>query len=360
MQILHIDTEKTWRGGEQQLVYLIKGLKERGCISSVICQPGSPLQDAIKKTETDAIPIKMRSEIDFLAAWKIGAILKRGTYDILHAHTSHAHSLGLLALLFGKVKAVVVSRRVDFPIKSSLKYTSSAVHYIAVSEAIKRVMMRGGIPPLKIDVVRSCIDLGRIDNAAIGDVRTEFGIAKDVIIIGNIAHMADHKGQIYLIRAANIIKDKYQNVVFIIVGDGELRNRLELKACKLGLKDILIFTGFRNDVMNILASFDIFAFPSHLEGLGTSLLDAMAMRKPIVSTFAGGIPEVVEDGVNGTLVPPKDPKSLALALMRLIDDRELRFQYGNAGRVIVEKRFAINTVIEETINVYKKLLKNNP
>lgn len=358
LRILHIDTEKTWRGGEQQLLYLVKGLKEREHTSSVICQPGSPLEDAVKKAEIDAIPIKMRSEIDILAAWKIGRFLRRGKYDILHAHTSHAHSIGLLARFFGKAKAMVVSRRVDFPIRSRLKYNSFAVHYIAVSEAIKRVMAEGGISPQKIDVVRSCIDLDRLDNAVISDVRAEFGIGKDIIIIGNIAHMADHKGQIYLIRAANIIKNKYQNIKFIIVGDGGLRSRLELEAHKLGLNDILIFTGFRKDVISILASFDIFAFPSHLEGLGTSLLDAMAKRKPIVSTFAGGIPEVVENGVNGILVPPKDPESLAIALTRLIEDRELRTKYGNAGRVIAEERFAIDNVVKETINVYKKLLKN--
>lgn len=356
MRILHIDTERTWRGGEQQLLYLVKGLKEREHTSSVICQPGSSLEDAVKKAEIDAIPIKMRSEIDILAAWKIGRFLRRGKYDILHAHTSHAHSIGLLARFFGKVKAMAVSRRVDFPIRSRLKYNSFAVHYIAVSEAIKRVMAAGGISPQKIDVVRSCIDLDMLDNAVISDVRAEFGIGKDIIIIGNIAHMADHKGQIYLIRAANIIKNKYQNIKFIIVGDGELRSRLELEAHKLGLNDILIFTGFRKDVISVLASFDIFAFPSHLEGLGTSLLDAMAMRKPIVSTTAGGIPEAVKNGINGILVPPKDPESFAKALLSLIENRALRLKYGNAGRTLVEEKFTVDKMVEGTISFYKKIL----
>lgn len=356
MRILHIDTERTWRGGEQQLLYLVKGLKEREHTSSVICQPESPLEDAVRKAEIDAIPIKMRSEIDILAAWKIGGFLRRGKYDILHAHTSHAHSIGLLALLFGNVKAMAVSRRVDFPIRSRLKYNSFDVHYIAVSEAIKRVMADGGISPQKMDVVRSCIDLDRLDNAVISDVRAEFSIGKDIIIIGNIAHMADHKGQIYLIRAANIIKNKYQNIKFIIVGDGGLRSRLELEAHKLGLNDILIFTGFRKDVISFLAAFDIFAFPSHLEGLGTSLLDAMAMRKPIVSTTAGGIPEAVKNGINGILVPPKDPESFAKALLSLIENRALRLKYGNAGRTLVEEKFTVDKMVEGTISFYKKIL----
>lgn len=357
MKILHIDTEKTWRGGEQQLLYLVKGLKERGHPSTVVCQPESPLGDAIKKAGVDAIPVRMRGELDVLAAWKIGRLLRQGKYDIMHTHTSHAHSIGLIASFFGKAKAMAVSRRVDFPIKSRFKYNAFNVHYIAVSEAIKRVMIQGGVSDKKIDVVRSCIDLGRLDNAAIADVRTELGINKDAVVIGNIAHMADHKGQIYLIRAANIVKEKYPDVRFVIVGDGELRGELEAEARKLGLDGAVIFTGFRKDVAGFLASFDIFAFPSHLEGLGTSLLDAMVMRKPIVSTTAGGIPEVVQDGVNGLLVPPKDHEALASAIINLIEDKELRQRLGDAGRKIVEDRFTEDKVVDGTLAVYKRILE---
>jgi glycosyltransferase involved in cell wall biosynthesis len=356
LKVLHINTEKTWRGGEQQVLYLIKGLKERGHTPVVVCQPGSPLEDAVINAGIEVVPVRMRGEFDLSAAWQIGRLLRKGNYDILHTHTSHAHSIGLLSRLFGKVKGMAVSRRVDFPIKSKFKYNSFDVHYIAVSEAIKRVMMDGGVPEKRIDVVRSCIDLGRLENAPIADVRAELGISKDAVVIGNIAHMADHKGQIYLVRAAAIVKERYPGVRFVIVGDGELRSDLEVEVKRRGLDGILIFTGFRKDIASLLSSFDIFAFPSHLEGLGTSLLDAMVMRKPIVSTTAGGIPEVVQDGVNGILVPPKDPDALASAIIRLIEDLELRNKYGNAGRRIVEERFTADKVVEGTLAVYKRMM----
>ena len=105
-----------------------------------------------------------------------------------------------------------------------------------------------------------------------------------------------------------------------------------------------------------MASFDIFAFPSHLEGLGTSLLDAMAMRKPIVSTTAGGIPEVIENGINGILAPPKNHELFAKALIHLIEDRELRLKFGDAGRKIVEERFTVDKMVEGTLKVYQRLL----
>lgn len=356
MKILHIDTEKTWRGGEQQLLYLVKGLKERGHTSTVICQPQSPLEDAVKKAGIDAIPVNMRGELDIPAAWKIGRVLRQEEHDILHTHTSHAHSIGLLARFFGKVKGMAVSRRVDFPIKSRFKYNAFDVRYIAVSEAIKRVMIQGGVPEHKIDVVRSCIDLNSLDNAPLIDIRTELGIGKEAIVIGNIAHMADHKGQIYLVRAADKVRNKYPDARFVIVGDGELRVELEAEVRKLGLEGTVIFTGFRKDVASFLSSFDIFAFPSHLEGLGTSLLDAMVMRKPIVSTTAGGIPEVVQDGISGILVPPKEPDALADAIIHLMEDPDLRLKYGDAGRRIVEERFTADKVVEGTLAVYEGLL----
>lgn len=357
MKILHIDTEKTWRGGEQQLLYLVKGLKERGYISKVVCQPESPLEDAVKKAGVEAISIRMRGELDALAAWKIGRLLRQREYDIMHTHTSHAHSIGLLSRLFGKVNGMAVSRRVDFPIRSRFKYNSFDVHYIAVSEAIKRVMMDGGVPENRIDVVRSCIDLSRLDNAPIADIRADLGISKDAVVVGNIAHMADHKGQIYLIRAALIVKNKYPDTKFVIVGDGKLRKELEAEVRRLSLDGIVIFTGFRKDIASFLASFDIFAFPSHMEGLGTSLLDAMVMKRPIVSTTAGGIPEVVQDGINGLLVSPKDPEALANAIISLIEDKELRHRLGYAGRKIVEDRFTDDKVVEGTLAVYKRILE---
>lgn len=356
MKILHIDTEKTWRGGEQQVIYLAKGLEGKGHESTIVCQPDSPLAKRANAEGLRIDEMKMRGEFDILAAWRIGKFLRQEGYDILHAHTSHAHSIGLLARFFGKAKAMAVSRRVDFPIRSRFKYNSFGIHYIAVSEAIKKVLIKGGVSAENIEVVRSCIDIERFDKAEIKDVKQTLGIGRDTVVIGNIAHMADHKGQIYLIRAADIVRRKHPNTRFVIVGDGELKGNLEAEAGKLALDEVVIFTGFRSDIPSILASFDIFAFPSHLEGLGTSLLDAMAMRKPIVSTTAGGIPEIADDCVNGILVPPKDPEALAAAIIRLVEDPILRLQYGNAGRRIVEEGFTVDRMVEKTEAVYRELL----
>ena len=356
MKILHIDTEKTWRGGEQQVLYLLKGLKERGQEPTVVCQPESPLENLAGKAGIDLLPVKMRGEFDPVAAWKIGKAIRSGDYDIVHAHTSHAHSLGLMAKFIARKGLMVVHRRVDFPVKGRFKYNFFNIDYIAISDAIKNILIKAGISGDKITLVKSCIDIKRLDNAEIKDVRSELGIPDAATVIGNVAHMADHKGQIYLIRAAAIVKKRYPDIRFVIVGDGELRSELESAASELGLNEAVTFTGFRKDVPSFLASFDIFAFPSHLEGLGTSILDAMAFAKPVVSTTAGGIPEVVSAGINGLLVPPKDPEAFANALIKLIENKELRESFGRAGRNIVESRFSIDKLVEGTLDFYKDLL----
>ena len=356
MKILHIDTEKTWRGGEQQVLYLLKGLKDRGHEPTVVCQPESSLENLAVKAGIDILPVKMRSEFDLLAVWKVAKAIKNGAYDIVHTHTSHAHTIGLMAKLIARKGQMVVHRRVDFPVKGCLKYNFFNINYIAISDAIKNILIKAGISHKKITLVKSCIDIQRLDHAEITDIRSEFGIAKDATIIGNVAHMADHKGQIYLIRAAAIVKKKYPDVRFLIVGDGELRAELESVARELDLNDNLIFTGFRKDVPSFLAAFDIFAFPSHMEGLGTSILDAMAFAKPVVSTTAGGIPEIVSDGINGLLVPPKDPEAFTTALIKLIENKELRQRFGRAGRNIVEDHFSIDKLVEGTLDFYTDLL----
>ncbi len=356
MKILHIDTEKTWRGGEQQLLYLLIGLKEEGHEPTVICQPGSPLEDEARKAGINSLPVKMRSEVDLVAAWNIAKAIRSGDYDLVHTHTSHAHSIGLMGKLIARKGQLVVHRRVDFPVMGRFKYNFFNINYIAISDAIKNILIRAGISDAKIKLVKSCIDIKKLDNAEIKDVRSELGIGNDAIVIGNVAHMADHKGQIYLVRAAAIVKERYPDVRFVIVGDGELRSELESAARELELKESMIFTGFRMDVPSFLATFDIFAFPSHMEGLGTSVLDAMAFSKPVVSTMAGGIPEVVSNGINGILVPPKDPEAFANALIKMIESKDLRESFGRAGRRIVESHFSIDKVVKGTLDFYKELL----
>jgi glycosyltransferase involved in cell wall biosynthesis len=368
LKTLHINTERTWRGGEQQTLFLAKGLIKLGHEATIVCQPDSPLALKAKQEQIETYEIKMRGEADVIAILKLAFLLNKNDYDVVHMHTSHAHALGVLAVLFSGVRAKkVVSRRVDFSIRkhytSHLKYRWGVDRYIAVSGAIKSVLIKDGIPSEKITVVHSGIDLSRFNppeaesEPSSCGLRQEFGVNSTTFIIGNIAHLADHKGQEYLIKSMPLVLKEFPDVKLFIVGDGELRGQLKELAGKLNLNDRLTFTGFRKDVPQFLEIFDLFVLASHSgEGTCNAVLEALAMRKPVVATASGGTPEVIEDGVNGILVPARNPESLATGIISIIRDRNRANKMGENGRQTVKSRFSVEKMVSDTFAVYKELL----
>ena len=362
MKILHINTEKTWRGGEQQLLYLIRGLKKRDITSHLVCQPASPLEGKVRAEQITTFPLEMHSEIDLRAAYKIRKLINTYHYDIIHSHTSHAHTIAFFAAL-GTKSRLLVSRRVDLSIfrhsflrLSSIKYRFMADHYIAISKKIKDVMVADGIPGKCISVAHSGIDLERFAASSMEHLIPEFKLTKNDPIIVNIAHLAGHKGQIHLIKAVPLVLAKIPNARFFIVGGGKLLAELQALASSLDINRNLTFTGFRDDVGAFYQLADIVVMSSIQEGLGTAIIDALALAKPVIATDAGGIPEIIENGVTGTLVPPADPQALADGIIKYLTDPKQAEQIGILGQKKVREHFCMDTMVEKNIDVYTQLL----
>ncbi|MBI5555928.1 MAG: glycosyltransferase, partial [Elusimicrobia bacterium] len=321
--IMHLDSELSWRGGEQQLMYLINGLRQRKVISFLVCPPESALFKEAISQGISVFPLKMRGEWDIWAAQRLRQLVKHLQVTILHCHSSHAHTIGFLAALGLESCKLIVTRRVDFPIRknlfSRLKYKQHVDRYIAVSEGVKKVLELDGLDPVRITVVHDGIDTGHFqcrDEAK--NLYHEFDLDPSKPVIGNVAALAPHKDQQNLLQAAKMVLEQFPEAQFLIVGTGELDRQLRQLANELGILDKIKFTGFREDVPQILTILDIFAVSSYLEGLGSSTLEAMAAGLPIVATRTGGIPEIVQNSINGILVPPRDSESLAWALMELL------------------------------------------
>jgi glycosyltransferase involved in cell wall biosynthesis len=174
-------------------------------------------------------------------------------------------------------------------------------------------------------------------------------------VVGNVAALTDHKDHATLLRAAARLAARHDTVRFVIVGEGALRAPLEAQARALGLDGRVIFAGFRDDLDRLIPAFDVFCLSSHMEGLGTSLLDAMAYSRPVVATAAGGIPEAVVHDVTGLVVPVRDAEALADALHALLRDPARREALGRAGRQRFEERFTADRMIEATLRVYDEL-----
>ena len=365
MRVLHINTERTWRGGEQQTLNLIKGLNDHHVTSHLICQPNSPLAEKAQAAQVTSFPVNMHGELDLKACWNIRSVIKKNNYDILHSHTSHAQTLAYLASI-GTHTSRLTTRRVDFSIfrrsflrLNRIKYRIMADSYIAISHLIKDVMVGDGIPADRIHVVHSGIDPQRFTQADQSDLQSEFAIQDHEKVVINVAHLAEHKGQRFLLRSIPLVLEQMPEVRFFIVGGGSLLNELQELVAQLGVKDRVVLTGFRSDVAAFYHLADLFVMSSVEEGLGTAILDAAAMGLPVVATNAGGIPEIIEDGVTGRLVPPAEPEQLAAGIVDALMHPDSSRCMAAKGQKKIQSEFTTEAMVVGNMAVYQKVLNNN-
>ena len=355
--VLHIDSAKTWRGGQQQVLYLAKGLRDYHNI--IVCPPQSPLVERARATGLRVLPVQMHGEWDFLAVHKLKKIIRNNSIKIVHLHSPHAHTLGLLAAKSAGNCKIVLSRRVNFHIKknilSRVKYLN-VDRIIAISERVKQALVTDGLPEEKVDVVYSGVDIQRFQNVQADYLISELGCNRDKLIIGNIAALTWDKDHRTLLEGARIVVDKFPQVIFLIVGEGPLRREMEVLIKKLDLEKEVKLLGFRRDIPEILSLLDLFVLSSSWEGLGTSLLDALASRVPVVATNVGGIPEIIKDRINGILVPSKNPGTLAEAIISFLKNRDLARRMAEQGFQLVKEKFSTDRMVEETRKIYDRLL----
>jgi glycosyltransferase involved in cell wall biosynthesis len=361
---LHVDTARTWRGGQNQVVLTVNGLRSIGQRATLVAHPDGELRRRAEEG-LDLVPLAPRTEIDLAAAWKFARLIRRLEPDIVHVHDPHGMAMAALAMSFGagarrggRVPVLVASRRVDFHIKgnsfSRWKYRQVDC-FIAASEAIRRILVADGIPPERTVTVHEGIDVEHVLAAPPVNVHEAFWLPHHAPVVGNVAALVPHKGHRYLIEAAHRVVLQIPDARFVILGEGELRAQLERQVNEHHLQKHVLLPGFRTDVLGCMKGFDLFVMSSVTEGLGTSLLDAMACSRAIVATAAGGIPEIVEHEVNGLLVPARDAAALAEAIIRALRDTGLRQRLGDAGLARVQSRFTVDRMIAETAQVYARV-----
>lgn len=360
MRVLHVDTGKSWRGGQQQVFYLHSELLKKGVESHLVCPGGSELYARALAAGLPVTPMWLRGEWDLFSARKIAALLQSGGYGILHLHSSHAQGIGMAAAFMARFLNVVVTRRVDFVPKghffNRFKYGPGVARFVAISTAICNILKEFGIDEGRLRLVPSGVDPKKPRPGSGVKFRKRFSLPAEAPVVGNIGALTGHKGQRYLVEAAPLIIKERPDARIVIVGDGELSGELKALAQKLSVEKAVVFTGFRPDVEAALDSFDVFAMPSVMEGLGTAVLDAFAAGKPVVAARSGGIPDLVESGVDGLLVAPANPEELARAALTLLSDREMSARLVANALTKVATRFSSEAMAEGNLNVYRELL----
>lgn len=361
MRVLQVDSAGGWRGGQNQVLLTARGMRDRGHDVLLACRAGGVLESRARDVGLRVAPVSFHGDLSPGAVWSVRRALSSFRPEIVQLHDPHALSAGTLASLGraseGPSAALVATRRVDFPLRgplSRLKYRACA-RVIAVSRAIARVLEADGLDPGRVRIVYEGVS-DRPPGAGGAAALRDLGIPPDSPVVGNVAALTDHKDHSTLLEAAARVVARAPEVRFLIVGDGELRQSLEAQARALGLGAHCVFAGFRNDLDVLIPAFSLFCLSSWMEGLGTSLLDAMAFGRPVVATRAGGIPEAVEDGVTGLLVPARDPQALAEALLKLLSAGAQRERMGQAARRRFEERFTADRMVDETLVVYREAL----
>lgn len=313
----------------------------------------------------DLVPLAPRNEVDLSTAWKLSRIIRQWKPEIVHAHDPHAIAMAGLALSFGAGTAaprLVASRRVDFHLQSHSfsrwKYRQVDA-FIAASRAIRDVLVHDGIPAEQILVVHDGIDVDRIARLPVVDMRGELWLPHGVPVIANVGALVAHKGQKHLLDAMRHVLREVPDAHLVIYGEGELRPALEKQIRDRRLDRHVLLAGFREDVLSAVKSVDLFVMSSLTEGLGSTVLDAMAMGLAVVGTRAGGIPEAVVHGETGLLVEPGDAEALAAALVELLNDPARRHQMGEAGRRRVRQHFGVDKLVEGTLAAYHGTIKGN-
>jgi glycosyltransferase involved in cell wall biosynthesis len=359
---VHIDTAQTWRGGQNQVLLTVTGLEALGHPAVLVAHERGELRRRAREG-LRFLSFSPRSEFDIHAAWQLARVFGEVQPHVVHAHDPMGVALAAMALTMksGLTTAprLVASRRVDFHLKrhafSKWKYRQVDV-FIAASRLIASMLADDGIPADKIATVHDGVNVSYVDKQPKVDAHAAFWLPHGAPLVGNVAALVPHKGQRHLVAAAAKVVREVIDARFLIVGEGELREPLERQIKDLGLERHVFLTGFRNDAVGLQKSFDIFAMSSVTEGLGSAMLDAMACGTPVVATRAGGIPEAIVDGESGVLVAPHDDVALASALIRLLRDADLRKRLGEAGRQRVVQQFSVETMVEKTLDIYRRLV----
>ena len=358
MHILHIETGRHLYGGALQVVYLLNGLKAKGVRNTLVCPKGSEI--AAKSVNASLIhEVKFAGDMDLSFLPRLWRIILARQPDIVHVHSRRgADFWGGLAAWLAQVPAVV-TRRVDNPEQRWLARSKYSLYdrIVTISEGIRNVLLSGGLNPGKTTLIHSAVDLNKYRYP--GDLewfRKEFGLNADNRAIGTVAQFIPRKGHRNIIEAAPGIIERYPETRFFFFGQGPLKDDLQALCRKSGLENIIRFTGFRADLDRIFPCLDILLHPAVLEGLGVALLQAAASEIPLIGSRAGGIPEIVQDGINGYLIPPDDSPAIVSSVLSLLEDREKSRRFGREGRRIVESSFSIDAMVDGYMSVYNDII----
>jgi glycosyltransferase involved in cell wall biosynthesis len=365
--ILQIDKQRGRTGQTKRTLAEAQEISKRGYRVILGCQPGSYLERSAREQSLEVFPLPMGKLFSSLI--KLTLFLRKERVDLINAHGYRDHFLSAVARKLASGRALVRTKHNHVPLKggffSRFLYGKLTDRIVTISEDIRTIMIASGLHPEHVTAIHTAINLDLFSPGLKNQqLIKEFDLSPEYAIIGTVARLSERKGISFLLDAVKILTDAGRRLACLIVGGGGSGSQrkidvLKRRAESLGISQYLIFTGRRSDIPEILSLLDVFILPSLAEGLGRSLLEAMAAGRAIVASRVGGIPEAVEDGKTGILVPPQDAQALARAIAFLLDNPEQTREMGQAGRRKAEELFDEKKMIDRICSLYEQLLNRN-
>lgn len=361
IRILHTESSRGWGGQEKRILLEAVSLQQRGHHIYIAGQPDALLKREAERARIPYREIRMRKSWDLFALVQLMKLIRDIRPDLIHTHSSKDSWLGGMAGFLMRV-AIVRTRHVSIPVRGHhLNWAYRFPHKImTTAERISQILVENGLcDASRVCVLPTGVDLSRFHSGATGEAfRAEFAIPEGVLLVGLIANLRKSKGIEHFLAAAKILKDKGSPVRFFIVGDGHWRDIFREEADRLSLLDgTVTFTGYRDDIPDVMAALDILVIASTgTEGIPQVALQAMSMGVPVVGTEVGGVPEAILPGGGGVVVPPADPLAISFKINELIEDQHLRARMGASGKNWVYEHYSLNKMVEETERIYGEVL----
>lgn len=354
MRIIHINTQKNWRGGERQLSWLYEGIQKKGIEQIIICRKKSKLEAFSIENKIQIKSFSIQIYTLFYVAFKLLKLIKKEE-TIVHCHDSKSHTIALiLKLIYRSNVKVVVHRKVNFPIKGffskNIKYSEKYINALfCVSKSVEATVFKS---------------TGFNNTIVIYDMIKPFKIpliskySSEKFQIGYIAALTEEKDHFTFLKTAKNILEINPNVQFTLAGEGKLKEKLIDFTNELGIAKNINFVGFVIDIPSLIADIDLLLFTSISEGLGSTILDFFMTKKPVVTVKNGGSEELVFQNETGFICELKDDENLAKYCLELINNPELSFKITENAYKFVIENFSVNTIIDKTLDAYTKILKD--
>lgn len=371
--ILYIQGVTRMGGSIESLLGLLKGLDKKKFNPIVVTSRKGRFFDELRclGVETEVIKMGMWRKWKSLlkipfSLYSIQRVIKRKNISLIHSNTLWDNPYGVIPARLKKVLSICHIRNTFTNDKIKKYHLSGVDRIICVSDEIRRGFDGWKLEDEKTVTIYNGVDTRQFNDKVKGDtIRKEFEIEDRKILIGVVGRVDRTKGQDLLIKAFASLNKRHENLMLMIIGESSLQDRryfFKLKdlANSLKLREKVIFTGYRKDIPKITAAFDIAvcpSLPSSNEGFGRSIIEAMAMKKPVVASATGGIPEVVVNSITGEIVPPGDSEKLADAIEKLVGDEKIRLAMGEKGYERVIEKFTMEKNIREIEKVYLELLE---